>query len=399
VQAAEMNAVKAAKQAQQDAKNAAADEMDAAQQVQNALTNSMGPPEQTPNDSNDQEDALDAARDAQQDATDAAVQHADAVQQVQNAQAAFDSAEPTSVTMKALSDAKAAEAAAKMSADKAQADADKANMAANAAQSCGTSTDLPSYLMCLDMMAGDAATDAVQAKAQADILAEAAADDALPEPSPQNDSDNANDVDTVLPQMNAQDIAKAAMSAVQSPPVPHYSAGSQAALFIDQAMVEARAAKSAADFCAAFANDADMDRNAVGDQVMAAHNAAMATHTAVENALVELTQIETFDFFSDPLGFVDLFNRFFMDYNTAVTQEAMAIKADTGPNGAQAKLSRVSSDKTNADTQRSNAETHKNNTNTDIMLAAQAALTAANMNPNHEGDNHSGDRPGGNHVG
>jgi hypothetical protein len=394
-QMAEMKAVMAAQKAQQDAANAATDEMDAAQQVQNAITNSMGPAEQTPNDATDtQEDAPDAATDAQKDYVDASGKDSDALHQVGIAKQEESSAEPSSTTMQAVDDAVAAEAAASMSATKAQADAKKAQMGASAAQNCGMSTDLRSYLMCLDSTAAGAATDAGNAKSLADQLADDAADAAFPEPSPPDDS--ANDVDTVSPNMSARDLAHAAMNAMQM--APQYSAGSQAALFIDEATAEAQAAQTAAGFSAAFANDADMDRNTVGQKDMEAHSAATGTKNAVGKALSELTQLENFSFFSDPSGFFTLLNNFFTDYNTAVTQEGLALQAD---NDAQAYLQtnprNVSLDKQNADTQLLSAQGALMQTKMDITLAAQAA--AANPGNNHEGDDKKGDREGGNHVG
>jgi len=170
-------------------------------------------------------------------------------------------------------------------------------------------------------------------------------------------------------------------------------------------MAEAQAAQTAAGFSAAFAHDADMDRNTVGQKAMDTHTHAHNTDVAVGNALTELTQLENFNFFLDPFGFFTLFNQFFTDYNTAVTEETLATNAYNDAfgylenNGLQQYPRNVSDDMNNAETQLGNAQTHLTNTQNDIMQAATAAQAAANSNPDHEGDDNSGNRKGGNHVG
>jgi hypothetical protein len=389
-QGAQTKAVNAAKQAQQDAANAAADEKDAAQQLNNAKAAF-----------NDPTAAQAAATKAQNDANDAQnVQDSDAKSQVTIAQTALASFEPTPITVQAVKDAIAAEAAASASATQAQTDANNAKTAANAA----TSTDLNSFLTNLQTQA-DAAAAAFDGPngftASANNLSSAATNDA-------SGMEANNDDDTKTPDtFNAQDIAADASEAIQAANGGQpYPAGSQAAQLIAAASGSAQAALTAATNCQTFASHAQADAQAVADQGTAAHNAASQVDSAVTNALSDLTALENFNFLNGFDQFFFLLNDFFVQFNTAVTQEAAALQANaTGqnllnnPQNDPQFTRNVLADKTGADGQLGLAIVAYNQTNTDITQAAAAAQAANNGGTGTGNNNGNGDDNGGKRVG
>jgi hypothetical protein len=387
-QGAQTTAINAATQAQKDAANAAADEKDAAQQASNAKAAF-----------NDPTAANNAATQAQNDANDAlTVQDSDAKAQVTIAQTALASAEPTPATVQAVQNAIAAEAAASASATQAQTDANNAKAAAKAA----TSMDLNSFLTSLQTTAANAATDADSALSSATSLAAAAsADSSQPLPNPDNDT-------TTPDTQNAQDIASDTLEAVQAANGGQpYPAGSQAAQLIAAANASAQAAQTAASNCGTFSQNAQDDLQTILKQDTAANNASNATKTAVANAISELKQLQSFNFFLNPFGFFVLLDQFFTDYNTAVTQEAAAAAADYIADGTLDNPTKdpqftrtVLSDKNGADGQLALALAAQAQTNMDISQAAAAAQAANNggtgtNNGNGDGDNNGGKRPGG----
>ena len=389
-QTAQTTAINAAAQAQKDAVNAAADETDAAMQVSNAKAAF-----------NDPTTAQTAATQAQNDANDALnVQDSDAKAQVNIAQTALASAEPTPTTIQAVKDAQTAEAAASASANLAKTDAANAKDAANAA----TSTDLPTFLMGLQTQA-DAAAAAFNGPsgfiATTNSLALAAANDA-------SGMEQNKDDDTKTPDsFNAQDIANDAFEAIQAANGGQpYPAGSQAAQLIDAATAAAQAAQTGATASAGFANDAQADGLTVLAKAVAAQNAANLTDDAVKKALADLTALQDFNFFNGFDQFFFLLNDFFTQYNLAVTQEALAVQANSDGHGIlnnpqnDPQFTRsVLHDKNEADGQLFLAILGYTQTNTDISQAAAAAQAANNggtgTGNNGDGDNNGGKRPGG----
>ena len=358
-QGAEITAVNAAKQAQKDAMNAAADEADAAQKATTAKA-----------DLNDPTGAQTAADTAQADANDAKAQDNDAKAQVIIAQTALASAEPTPSTVQAVKDAQDAEVAASQSAAQAQKDADDAQMAANAAASSG---DWITQLTNLKTLADGADTTAHGFVSPANTAAGSA----------QTDSST------------AQGVAADAFSAVNAVnPVPPYTPGSQAAQLIDAATASAQAAQTAASAAAGFAHDADTARQTVVARANDAHAAAVIVDMKVNDAL---SILNGGGFFFD----FTLIFRFLGDFATAFAEKDIALQAKSD---AQTALGNVQSNLTKAAAQLGLAQVAKTQTNNDIAQAAAAAQAAANNGGSGTGDNQDGDdnshkRPGGGHQG
>jgi hypothetical protein len=377
---AEMMAKAAAAQAQQDATNAAGDEMDAAHQVDVAKAAF-----------NDPTTANAAAALAQSKANDAStVQDSDAKAQVIIAQTALGSAEPTPITVQAVADAQAAEAAATASAVQAQKDADAAKMAAKAAKSA----NLQDFLNGLVTTANGAAGDADAAKTSADHLVDGFAGPPTVVGAAQDASD-------------AQTAAQAASDAINHANGGHaYPDGSQAAQLIDAARSAVQAAQGFASACAGFAHDADTDRNTIGMKAQDAHMAASMTATAVTAALSAFDDLQHMNFIFDPIGFFMTLDRFFTNFDLAVAENAVALQDASdaqgllnNPHNDPAFARNVQSDANKAAGQLGLAQQAQTQATNDIA-AAKAANDAANQGGTGTGDDHNGDdndgkRPGG----
>jgi len=306
------------------------------------------------------------------------------------AQTALASAEPTPLTVQAVADAQAAEAAAGASAVQAQKDADAAKMAAMAAKS----QNLQDFLNSLVTTANGAADDADAAKTSADHLVDGFAGPPKVVGALQDAAD-------------AQAAAQAASDAVHNANGGHaYPDGSQAAQLIDAARSAVQAAQGFSSACAGFAQDADMDRNTIGMKAQDAHNAASMTATAVTAALDAFNQLQPLNFIIDPFDFFMTLDKFFTNFNTAVTENAVALQDASDAQGLLnnphhdiAFARNVLSDSNKAAGQLGLALQAQTQATNDIA-AAKAANDAANQGgtgtgTDHNGDDNDGKRPGG----
>ncbi len=137
-----------------------------------------------------------------------------------------------------------------------------------------------------------------------------------------------------------------------------------------------------------------------------AHNAASMTATAVTAALDAFNQLQPFNFIIDPFDFFMTLDKFFTNFNTAVTENAVALK-DGGdaqgllnnPHHDLLFLRNVLSDSNKAAGQLGLALQAQTQATNDIA-AAKAANDAANQGGtgtgnDHNGDDNDGKRPGG----